>query len=67
MEQKSFWKTMEGEQTVAFLVILVTFFVIVAGLESGGSAVAILGTIVIYLAILYSPVRVFVLKKKDPQ
>lgn len=64
MEQKSFWKTMEGEQTVAFLVILVAFSILMSGLQGGSRVSAILGVIIINLAILYTPVRVFLLKWK---
>nr|WP_319392242.1 hypothetical protein [uncultured Desulfobacter sp.] len=65
MENKTFWKTMEGELTVAFIVILAAFGVIMAGIGCGNKSVAVAGLFFVIMAIMYSPLRVFVFKKKD--
>lgn len=65
MEKKSFWKTMEGELTIAFIVILVAFAVIMVGIGSGNESFAVAGLFLVIIAIMYSPLRVFVFKKKE--
>ncbi len=56
---------MEGELTVAFIVILAAFGVIMAGIGCGNKSVAVAGLFFVIMAIMYSPLRVFVFKKKD--
>ncbi|MCF2555318.1 hypothetical protein [Faecalicatena contorta] len=62
MEKKSFFKTKEGGLTIAFIVIMVAFFIIMAGLNMANSAVCMAGFVIMVAAMLYSPVKVYILK-----
>lgn len=63
MKKDSFWKTKAGGLTIAFLVIMVAFAVIMAGISMDSAAVCTVGFVLIVGAMLYSPVRVYILKK----
>ena len=43
MEKKSFFKTKEGGLTIAFVVIMLAFFIILAGLNSLNDTVCLAG------------------------
>ena len=64
MEKKSFFKTKEGGLTIAFIVIMAAFLIILAGLGMASDAVCLAGFAVMVAAMLYSPVRTFILKPK---
>lgn len=64
MEKKSFFKTKEGGLTIAFIVIMISFFIILAGLGAANDAVCLAGFIIMVAAMLYSPVKTFILKPK---
>ena len=67
MENKSFFQTKEGGLTIAFIVIMVAFAIIIAGLGAGSTAACTVGFILITASMLYSPLKVQVydrLKKK---
>lgn len=64
MEKKSFFRTKEGGLTLAFIVIMIAFFVILAGLGAGNDAVCLAGFIIMVAAMLYSPVKTFILNPK---
>lgn len=59
-----FLKTKEGGLTVAFIVIIAAFFVEVYGLAMNLKFVYIAGFLITLAAIIYSPVEVFILRKK---
>lgn len=59
----SFFKTKAGGLTAAFIVIMVAFAVVMAGLNSGNDTMCNAGFLLIMAAMLYSPVRVYILKK----
>ncbi|MGC6176268.1 hypothetical protein [Lacrimispora sp. 38-1] len=59
-----FLKTKEGGLTIAFSVIIAAFFVEVYGLTMDQEFVYIAGFLIILAAIIYSPVDVFIIKKK---
>lgn len=63
MKKDSFWKTKAGGLTIAFIVIMVAFAVIMAGISMDSTAVCTVGFVLIVAAMLYSPVRVYILKK----
>ena len=61
MEEKSFFKTKEGGLTIAFIVIMVAFVLIMVGLQSAG--LCMIGFLLIVVAMLYSPVKVYILDR----
>lgn len=67
MENNSFFKTKAGRLTIAFLVIMIGFFAILAGLGTGNDTICLIGFVLMIAAMLYSPVNVYLLKpgKKD--
>ncbi len=65
MEKKSFFKTKEGGLTIAFVVIMVAFFIILAGLNTANDTICMAGFVIMVAAMLYSPVKTFILKPKN--
>ena len=63
MKKDSFWKTKAGGLTIAFLVIMAAFAVIMVGISMDSTAVCTVGFVLIVGAMLYSPVKVYILKK----
>lgn len=64
MEKQSFWKTKAGGLTLAFIVIMIAFAVIMAGLGMSNDVLCMIGFIMIVVAMLYSPIKVYVLDRK---
>ena len=62
MEKKSFFRTKAGGLTIAFLVIMVAFAMIMAGLYMGQSMLCTIGFVLIVVSMLYSPVNVYILE-----
>lgn len=62
--KKSFFHTKEGGLTIAFIVIMISFFIIQSGLKMEGEAVSIAGLLLVLAAMLYSPVKVFIIDRK---
>ncbi|MDO4175304.1 MAG: hypothetical protein Q4D42_11125 [Eubacteriales bacterium] len=65
MEQKGFFQTKAGGLTIAFIVIMIAFAMILAGLYMGMDALCVIGFVLIVAAMLYSPVDVYVIHRKD--
>ena len=63
MEQKEFFQTKAGRLTIAFLVIAVAFVLVVAGLQSDGNGLCTVGFLMIVAAMLYSPVKVYLIDR----
>ncbi len=63
MEKKNFFQTKEGGLTIAFVVIMAAFFIILAGLGSGNDTICLVGFLIM-VAAMYSPVRTFIIKPK---
>ena len=63
MQEKSFWNTKEGILTIAFIIIMIAFFIILTGLSSGSDAVCLAGFVIMAAALLFSPVNTFILSK----
>jgi hypothetical protein len=63
-KEKRFFATEAGKLTLAFLVILLGAVVIRSGLHLMSTPVCAVGLGLIVLALLSSPVRIFVLKPK---
>lgn len=64
MEKQSFWKTKAGGLTLAFIVIMIAFAVIMAGLGMSNDILCMIGFIMIVVAMLYSPVKVYIHDRK---
>ena len=64
MEKQSFFKTKAGGLTLAFIVIMIAFAVIMAGLGMSNEMLWTIGFIMIVVAMLYSPVKVFIIDRK---
>lgn len=64
MEKNNFFKTKAGGLTIAFIVIMIAFFIILAGLGSTNDTVCLVGFVVMVAAMLYSPVKTYLLKQK---
>lgn len=62
MEKKSFLKSKEGGLAAAFIVIMIGFFVSLMGLKAANDALCLAGFVLMVLAMLYSPVRVYFMK-----
>ena len=63
MEEKSFFKTKAGGLTIAFIVIMVAFVLIMIGLGSAGDSLCMIRFLLIVVAMLYSPVKVYILDR----
>ena len=63
MEQNGFFQTKAGRLSIAFLVIAVAFVLIVAGLQSDGNGLCTVGFLMIVAAMLYSPVKVYLIDR----
>ena len=46
MEKKSFFQTKEGGLTIAFIVIMVAFFIILTGLGSANDTICLVGFVI---------------------
>lgn len=64
MEKKKFYQTKEGGLTIAFIVIMLAFVVIMIGLNLSNDGVCLVGLLMMAAAMLYSPFKVFVLQRK---
>ena len=62
--KNSFFKTKEGGLTIAFIIIMISFFLIQIGLETGTGARAVAGFVLVIVSMLYSPVKVFIIDRK---
>lgn len=60
MEEKSFFRTRAGGLTIAFLVIMAAFAVIMTGLSKDSDSLCMAGFVMIGAAMLYSPVKIHI-------
>lgn len=63
MSQKSFFQTKAGGLTLAFLVLMVAFLVIVFGIYLEINVMCVAGFFMMLLGMLYAPVKVYVIDK----
>lgn len=61
-EKQGFFKTKAGGLTLAFIAIMAAFAMIMAGLSSDNHTLADGGFILMLLAMLYSPLKTYLLK-----
>lgn len=64
MKSKSFLQTREGGLTIAFLVIMGAFLLIMDGLGTENDVFCGIGFILMIAAMLYSPLKVYVIDRK---
>ena len=65
MEKKSFWKTNAGALTVAFIITMIGFTLILLGVNHGMNGLATGGFVAVVVAMLISPVKVFIIDRKN--
>lgn len=64
MEKKSFWSTNAGTLTIAFIITMIGFALILIGANHGTNALTTVGFIAVVVAMLISPIKVFVLDRR---
>lgn len=65
MEKKSFWKTNAGALTVAFIITMIGFTLILLGVNHGMNGLATGGFTAVVVAMLISPIKVFIIDRKN--
>lgn len=65
MEKKSFWKTNAGVLTVAFIITIIGFTLILLGVNHGMNGLATGGFAAVVVAMLISPIKVFIIDRKN--
>ena len=63
MENKGFWGTKAGHLTMAFIVIMLAFILIMAGVAASSDILCAVGFFVIVVAMLYSQIETYLLKR----
>lgn len=64
MENQSFFKTKAGGLTLVFLIMMMAFGIIMAGLGLSNDVLCTVGFLMVIAAMLYSPIRVFIIERK---
>ena len=65
MEKKSFWETNAGALTVAFIITMIGFTLILLGVNHGMNGLATGGFAAMVVAMLISPIKVFIIDRKN--
>ncbi len=65
MEKKSFWKTNAGALTIAFIITMIGFALILLGVNHGMNGLATGGFAAVVVAMLISPIKVFIIDRKN--
>lgn len=64
MDKTSFWKTKAGALTIGFILAMLSFIIILFGIKMNSETVENFGLIVVIVAVLISPIKVFILDKR---
>ena len=64
MEKKGYFHTKAGQLTLAFIVIMIAFVLVMIGLSAGTEILSTVGFVLILLAMIWSPCRVYLFRKK---
>lgn len=64
MEKKSFWSTNAGVLTIAFIITMIGFALILVGANHGITALTTTGFVAVVVAMLISPIKVFIIDRK---
>ena len=65
MDKTNFWKTKAGALTVGFVLAMLSFIIILFGIKMNSEKVENFGLIVVIVAVLISPIKVFILDKRS--
>lgn len=65
MDKTSFWKTKAGALTVGFILAMLSFMIILVGIKMNSETIENFGLAVVIVAVLISPVKVFILDKRS--
>ena len=65
MDKAHFWKTKAGALTIGFILAMLSFIIILSGIKMNSETVENFGLIVVIVAVLISPIKVFILDKRS--
>ena len=65
MDKTNFWKTKAGALTIGFILAMLSFIIILFGIKMNSETVENFGLIVVIVAVLISPIKVFILDKRS--
>ena len=65
MNNTSFWKTKAGALTIGFILAMVSFVLILIGIKMNSEILENIGLVIVIIAVLISPIKVFILDKKS--
>ncbi len=65
MDKTNFWKTKAGALTIGFILAMLSFIIILSGIKMNSETVENFGLIVVIVAVLISPIKVFILDKRS--
>lgn len=65
MEKSNFWKTKAGALTIGFIIAMISFVITLVGIKMNFEMVQNLGLVLVIIAVLISPVKVFIIDRKN--
>lgn len=65
MEKSNFWKTKAGALTIGFIIAMISFVITLVGIKMDSEMVQNLGLVLVIIAVLISPVKVFIIDRKN--
>lgn len=65
MDKTSFWKTKAGALTIGFILAMLSFVIILIGIKINSETIENLGLVIVIVAVLISPIKVFILDKRS--
>ena len=65
MEKSNFWKTKAGALTIGFIIAMISFVVTLVCIKMNSEMVQNLGLVLVIIAVLISPVKVFIIDRKN--
>lgn len=65
MEKSNFWKTKAGALTIGFIIAMISFVVTLVGIKMNSEMVQNLGLVLVIISVLISPVKVFIIDRKN--
>ena len=65
MEKSNFWKTKAGALTIGFIIAMISFVITLVGIKMNSEMVQNLGLVLVIIAVLISPVKVFISDRKN--
>ena len=65
MDKTTFWKTKAGALTIGFILAMLSFVIILIGIKINSETIENLGLVIVIVAVLISPIKVFILDKKS--